>query len=167
MFRILINTLFCLAIIIISLNSNGLNENNQKPYKITANQIIYDIKTQTITYIGNVHAKQGLNQASSNKMTIYHNPKTQTISHIILTGTPATYHAILENGNTLNAEAKKIEYVPNTHKIQLTQHAKIKDNRTYLLGEHLEYDLETQTLSSYPVKKKSITKIIIEPGAFR
>jgi lipopolysaccharide transport protein LptA len=121
-------------------------QTNTTPTDISSNQLTYNNSTHQATYIGHVIATQPLAKLRSEKMVITLDPNTHNITHMVATGSPATYQRINPVTHlTTHAHGDTIIYDPQHHHILLQKNATIIRNGNKIQAPYIIYNTMTDT----------------------
>lgn len=146
----------------VACNVSALNSDLEKIATITADSVEYNHKTGVSTYSGNIHATQGTTQLDAKHVIVYRNKKNQ-ITKIIADGQLAHYETLLDGQkNKIHARAKTIEYYPLKEIIILMGDAIVNFENNHISGQHLSYNLASQTATSTP-SSNGKTTIVLQP----
>ncbi|WP_017444270.1 lipopolysaccharide transport periplasmic protein LptA [Gayadomonas joobiniege] len=126
---------------------------------IDANEQKLDIKSNTLTFSGEVEVQQGSLSMQAVKLEVIKaDNEEQGQDVLIATGTPAIYRQTLDNGEQLTAEALTIHYQVGARILTLTGQAKLSQPGSHISGEKIEYQLNEQKLVASS-KQKSGEKV--------
>jgi lipopolysaccharide export system protein LptA len=143
----------------------SLASDNNLPYKISSDALVYSRKLNETTYTGHVIAKQGTRVITGDKLIVKNDPITHRIIELIAIGKLAKYSVLLDNKkNKLHAQAEIIKYWPIKGKAQLIHRAKVTQKNNIFKGKKIWYDIKNQTVFTKPSGKQRSTTIIIEPN---
>lgn len=162
--KLILPLLFCIPGVTFALQSDL-----KTPCSIDSDQAVFNKQDHQATFTGHVVATQGTTKATGNKVVITLNKSNQKITQIIISGKPATYQTILKkNKEHLHAKADIIKYYPVKALITLEKHAKVTRNGDSISSNQINFNINTETLTSHGSKKdNSQTMIIIHPDNMR
>ncbi|WP_440903277.1 lipopolysaccharide transport periplasmic protein LptA [Catenovulum sp. SX2] len=107
-----------------------------------------EIKTNTLSFSGDVEVKQGSLRMKADRLEVIKadedDPESQDILRAI--GLPASYKQVLDSGETLIATAKNIQYKVKDRILTLSGNANISQQNSQVSGDVIEYDLVAQKL---------------------
>ncbi len=153
----------CLALTSIAINA--LETDFNKNIIIDAKKQKLDIKTNTLTFSGDVDVSQGSLRMKADRLEVIKakdNSDSQDI--LIATGKPATYKQQLENGEVLTASAKNIEYKVSDRILTLSGNAKISQQGSEVSGDKIEYNLvEQKLIASSAGQKGQKVRTVLTP----
>ena len=154
--------LLLLLINILTTNVLALNSDLRKAATITADAVEYNHKTGISTYSGHIHAKQGTTQLDANRVVV-HRGNQNKITKIVAEGKLAHYETLPDGQeNKIHAHAKTIEYYPLEEKIVLKGDAIVEFDKSHIAGQHITYNMVSQTAISKP-SREGKTTIILQP----
>jgi len=135
-----------------------------KPLNMHSQSVKYNLQTNTVTYIGNVHAYQGTTYLSGDKVIVKRNPLNQIVK-LTDYGNPAHYSTIPDHQHTrLYAQAKKIVYDPIHKIVILFHHGYVKQNGSEMTAPLIQYHMLTGVIKTWPTDKQAKTTIIVQPS---
>jgi lipopolysaccharide export system protein LptA len=141
----------------------ALSSDSQKTCHISAKQIIFEQKSHTITYLGDVIATQGSTQLYGDKLVFYLNKQNQLLKMIDY-GNPAKYSSLPHaKGHRLYAQAKIINYDVKHHTVLLLHDGRITQNHDMFYGPHILYNTAQGVVLSTTDSSKQRTVIILTP----
>lgn len=156
--------LLTLSVSVLALNVFALNSDLKKVVTITADSVEYNHKTGISTYSGHIHATQGTTKLDANRVVVYRSKKNK-ITKIVAMGKLAHYETLPDGQkNKIHARAKTIEYYPLKEKIILIGDADADFDKNHLSGQHITYNIASQTAISKP-SPGGKTTIVLEPRA--
>lgn len=116
-----------------------LKPDNRAPINISADRASYE-NGQGV-YEGRVELRQGALTIRADKLTI--DEQNRQVNRILAVGQPAQLE---QNGDSVRAEAKSIEYFVGSGKVILTQKALIRQQGSEIRGNRITYDSQQQTV---------------------
>lgn len=105
-----------------------------------------DVQGTDTVLTGNVLITQGTLRVSADRGII--SRANDDISRVVLEGAPATLHQQLDDGATMDARAKRIDYDRARNVIVLTGAVVIEQPRGNMQGERVVYNLDTGTVDA-------------------
>lgn len=132
----------------------GVQSDFNKKVVIESERQTINMKTNVVTYIGDVMVTQGTMTIQADKLQIL-NANTEGQQVFIATGQPTLYQQTLESGKLMKAEAKTIRYELTSRVLLLTEEAKLMQEESLVKGDRIRYNLEQQTLEANSKKDGS------------
>ena len=154
---------------LISTSSYALETDFSQNIVIDAKKQELEIKTNTLSFSGDVEVKQGSLRMKADRLEVIkadeNDPTSQDILRAI--GTPARYQQVLESGETLVATAKNIQYKVKDRILTLSGSASISQQGSQVSGETIEYNLVEQKLiaSSNANKGQKVRTVLTPKGS--
>ena len=119
---------------------------NQKVVIESERQTI-DMKTNVVTYKGDVKVSQGTLQIHAEQLQIL-NANTEGEQVLLAIGTPARYNQTLDNGKKMKAEAEQVRYELVSRVLTLSGKARLMQEDSLVKGDRIRYNLEQQILQA-------------------
>ena len=150
----------------------ALTTDKDQPIEVEADQVEIDDMNKVAIYRGNVVVVQGSIRMTGEEMTVY-NTEDDELDHLIMEGNPATYQQLPDNSETPDqARAARLEYYELRNLIVLIRDAWVKQEKSTLTGERIEYNTELSRVRAWSQpegkapaatpEKKSRVKLIIK-----
>ena len=144
----------------IPLHVFALEGDNSKPLHIVADSVELNQKTGINIYRGNVKADQGTTHLTADLVHTYSN-KEHDITKMVATGNLAHFNTQPElKRSQLYTKAKTIEYYPQRKLAILIGDAHAKQDNNTFQGPLLEYNMQSQVISSKPFPNGRTTIVI-------
>ncbi len=129
---------------------------------IISDSLEYNHQRGESSYDGHIHAIQGTTELQADHVSIFRNKKNK-IDKILALGDNAQYETLPDGQkNKVYAKANIIEYYPLEKKLVLMGNANVLFEKNELRGEHIIFNIDTQTATSLP-KNHSKTTIVLHP----
>jgi lipopolysaccharide export system protein LptA len=133
----------------------ALPDDRNQPIEVEANSAERDAKTGITTYTGNVDIRQGSIHISGASVVLK-TDKNDELTSIIATGGPAHYEQNISGADDLvKAVGNKINYQVQKDLIILEQNASVEQKGSVIKGEHIEYDVKSETVRAQGSQKGS------------
>ena len=121
----------------------GLDDDQDQPIRITADQALRDEKQGFTVYRGNVRMDQGSLQIEADSITIYHT--TEEADRIVARGKPARMQQRPDpTKGPVHARAATIEYFKTEERVHLSEEAYIEQDGSIVSGETIDYMIREQ-----------------------
>ena len=127
------------AVLLAAQSSSFAAEQVEKIY-IDADHMKLNIETGFSVYTGNVKITQGELKLTGDKVTLQQS--NDEIERITVTGKPAHYNHITENGENIQAESEHMVYTASQNKLVMTINAKLKQPDHQVSSQKIIYDTE-------------------------
>ena len=108
------------------------------PINIYADYMKFEIKSGVSTYTGNVKVTQNDIELTGDKVVAVQ--KEKVLKKITVTGSPATYRQLSEDGNYINAQSMQMEYQANNNRLVLSDKARLEQAGSVMESDQIIYD---------------------------
>lgn len=115
-----------------------------KKVVIQADHVTMNIKTGNSTYTGNVQITQGKLKLTGDQVILVQSDNE--IERMTVTGKPAHYNHVTEDGQTIKAESEKMVYTVSQNKLVLTINAKLMQPDNQVSSQKITYDTEKKII---------------------
>ena len=130
--------------------------------KILATVIAFsDLTNNAITYRGDVIFEGGYTRLEGSKITTFANENNE-YNQILAEGEPASYSSTPIDDENLYAVAHRIRYYPLELKMYLYTDASVAKEDKYLTGQYIEYDMQSDDITSRANQDKQGTITIFK-----
>lgn len=142
-------------------------ENRTETVTIQADQMYFDMQSNTSIYQGNVKIKQGTIELLGDIIEIHQ--KNDVITQITAEGNPAKFSQSTADGSDIRAQSKLIKYFSATNRLVMINQAILIQDDQIIESERIEYDTDKQTLlagqkQSEQSKPSQRVKITLTPN---
>jgi len=110
-----------------------------EPIGIEADRAMFDERTGTSSFQGDVRLQRGNLNIIADKITLYR--KAGHLERAVAEGKPARFTQKLPTGETVHAEARTIEYFTLSEELRLTGSAELRRGKNQFTGEHIIYHI--------------------------
>ena len=108
------------------------------PINIYADYMKFDIKSGISTYTGNVKVTQNDIELTGDKVVAVQ--KEKVLKKITVTGSPATYRQLSEEGSYINAQSMQMEYQAENNRLVLSNKARLEQAGSVMESDQIIYD---------------------------
>jgi lipopolysaccharide export system protein LptA len=108
------------------------------PVNIYADYMKYDIQSGISEYKGNVRVTQDTIELTGDKVIAKQQEKL--LKNIKVTGSPAIYRQLSEDGKYINAQSMQMEYQADNNMLILTDKARLEQAGSVMESEQIIYD---------------------------
>lgn len=131
---------------ILGWQAHALPNDSQQRSEIVADHNVFDFKTRTTTFFGNVIFTQGSLKIEADKLVYYGKFESDNREHtdrIIATGAPAHFQQTPKVGmSPVKAVANTLEYAVKDETLFLIDNASLDQDGSSLSGNRIEYDVK-------------------------
>jgi len=135
----------------------GFSTNSQAPIDITSDTVEGSQKDNTVTFNGNVIAKQEDITLYANKMVVYYNPDTKKLKEIMALGNVRIVQL------DRRATSQKASFEQDAAKVTLEGEAVLREGENVIRGERIIYYVDEQRSVVEAAKGGRVTTTIT-PG---
>lgn len=119
-------------------------EDSTQAVYIKADEMFFDLQSNTSVYRGNVTIKKGTIELSGNHVEVQQS--NNTVSKIVATGTPARFRQSSTDGSIMQAQSNHIKYFADEEKLFLIDEAKLIQNGQVMESNYISYDTKERAL---------------------
>ncbi|QMV13208.1 lipopolysaccharide transport periplasmic protein LptA [Vibrio spartinae] len=141
-----ISHLSLLACLFISSGALALSTDTEQPVYIDSDSQQLDLKSNQVTFVGNVTLKQGSINIHADKLIVTRNPQDGQIETIQGFGNLATFSQLTDEGKTLYGEAKKLNYQMAADQLTMTDKAMLSQDDSVIHSTKIRYKISAQKL---------------------
>ena len=120
------------------------NNLSTEAFYIKADEMHFDLESNSSIYKGNVTIKQGNIELSGDHVEI--RQSNNAISKITASGSPAKFQQKNDNGKIMQAQSKHIKYSADENKLVMIENARLVQNEQVIESNHISYDTKKQAL---------------------
>lgn len=120
------------------------NNLSTEAFYINADEMHFDLDSNSSIYKGNVTIRQGNIELSGDHVEI--KQSNNSISKITASGNPAKFQQINDNGKIMQAQSKHIKYSADNNKLVMIENARLVQNEQVIESNHISYDTKKQAL---------------------
>jgi lipopolysaccharide transport protein LptA len=131
------------------------------PIHIYANHMRYDIQKGISTYTGKVRVTQNNIELTGDKVIAIQ--KDQVLKKITVTGSPAVYRQLSEDGKYINAQSMQMEYQSGKNMLVLTKQARLEQAGSVMESEQIIYNTIQKVVIAGDDKANTRVNITITP----
>ena len=121
-------------------------ENTSDIVHIVADEMHFDMQSESSIYNGNVKMTQGSIEILGEYIEI--KQENNEILSMIAKGNPAQFFQSDIEGNTIEAQSLLIEYLANKNQLVMINQAKLKQDDQVIESEHIIFNTKTKTLKA-------------------
>ena len=139
----IISTLLCIFVLLLSTICFAGERRTEAVY-IKADEMHFDLQSNTSIYKGNVLIQQGTIELSGDHVEVMQS--NNVISKIVASGSPAQFRQSNTDGNNMQAESKLIKYFADEDRLVMIEDAILVQNEQVIESNHISYDTKEQAL---------------------
>lgn len=131
------------------------------PVNIYADYMKYEIQSGISKYTGNVRVTQNDIELTGDKVVAVQ--KDKVLKNITVTGSPATYRQLSEEGNYINAQSMQMEYQAENNRLVLSNKARLEQAGSVMESDQIIYDTINEVVIAGDDKTNKRVNITIIP----
>jgi lipopolysaccharide export system protein LptA len=135
-----------IACLLTSGQALALSTDSQQPVYIDSDSQQLDMKSNRVTFLGDVKLKQGSININADKLIVIRNAKTGQIEEIEGYGDVATFSQLTDDGKTLYGEAKELYYKMAADELTMVDKALLSQDDSEIRGNKIRYQISSQKL---------------------
>ncbi len=152
-----LSLLFCLTL---SANAVALSTDSEQPVYIDSDSQHLDMKSNKVTFIGDVKLKQGSININADKVIVFRHAETGTIEIIEGYGDVATFSQLTDDGKTLYGEAMELYYVLKDDQLTMIKKAMLSQDDSIIRGSKIRYKITSQKLIADGSSKERVSTVL-------
>ncbi|WED26372.1 lipopolysaccharide transport periplasmic protein LptA [Vibrio sp. DW001] len=137
-----------IACLLATSNAYALKSDSDQPIYIDSDTQNLDMKSNTVTFTGDVKLKQGSININADKLIVIRNPVDGSLREIEGYGNPATFSQLTDDGKTLNGQSKELYYNVNDDKLIMITDAILSQDESIIKGNKITYKIGSQKLTA-------------------
>lgn len=126
----------------------ALKSDSEQPVYIDSDTQNLDMKSNTVTFTGDVKLKQGSININADKLIVIRNPEDGSLREIEGYGAPATFSQLTDDGKTLNGQAKELYYDVSDDQLTMIADAVLSQDESTIKGNKITYKITSQKLTA-------------------
>ncbi|MDC0611297.1 lipopolysaccharide transport periplasmic protein LptA [Vibrio sp.] len=143
----------------------ALSTDSQQPVYIDSDSQQLDMKSNKVTFVGNVTLKQGSININADKLIVVREVKNGKIQEIQGFGDLATFSQLTDDGKTLYGEAEKLNYQMAQDQLTMTGQAMLSQDDSVIKSTQIRYRISEQKLIADSNNSKGRVSTVLQPQA--
>ena len=155
--------IFLLAILILSVGvARALPTDSEQPIAVEADNLeIRDAENISI-YEGNVRLVQGSIEINSDRLVIHFND-TNDLTLLEMTGAPARFRQLDDQGEEMIGEARRINYLESESMLELIEQARFRHSGDTIESNRIRINTENNSIQAGGAQSEERVKMLIQP----
>lgn len=141
-------------------NAFALSSDTEQPVYIDSDSQQLDMKSNKVTFSGDVKLKQGSININADKIIVTRNAANGEIEAIQGFGKPALFSQLTDDGKTLNGQAFELNYQLSTDKLIMTKEAQLSQDGNLIRGSKITYQISSQKLVADSDKNERVSTVL-------
>ncbi|WP_105900797.1 lipopolysaccharide transport periplasmic protein LptA [Vibrio gangliei] len=157
-----LRSLFASALLcaLIPAASWALTSDQKQPIHITSDSQDLDMKSNKVTFTGNVKLTQGSILLTSDKLIVFRNAKTGELTEIQGYGKPSHFSQKTDDGKLLKGQANKLVYNVASDELVMTDNAELHQDDSTIKGKVITYHISSQNLKANGGNGERVSTVI-------
>jgi len=135
------------------------------PINIYADYMKYEIQSGISQYKGNVRVTQNDIELKGDKVIAIQ--KDKVLKNIKVTGSPATYRQLSEDGDYINAQSMQMEYQAEQNRLILSDKARLEQAGSVMESDQIIYDTINEVVIAGDDNANKRVNITITPESIK
>jgi lipopolysaccharide export system protein LptA len=131
---------------ILSTNAWALSTDSEQPVYIDSDSQTLDMKSNEVTFEGDVKLVQGSIELEADKVIVERDPTTGTITSIESFGKPAKFRQETDDGKELRGRALELYYDMSKDQLLMIKEAQLMQDDSVIKGDKIRYQIDTETM---------------------
>ncbi|MDP5255504.1 MULTISPECIES: lipopolysaccharide transport periplasmic protein LptA [unclassified Vibrio] len=149
-----------LALIFTAPAALALETDTAQPVYIDSDSQQLDMKSNKVTFVGNVSLKQGSINITADTLSVTRDEQGQDIKMIQATGKPAKFSQLLDDGRTIKGQANDLQYMLSTDQLTMTGKAQLAQDGNLIQGSSIKYQIAQQKLMADGSEQERVTTVL-------
>lgn len=146
--------------VLFSVSAFALSTDTKQPVYIDSDTQQLDMKSNQVTFAGDVKLKQGSININADKIIVTRDSSTGAIQDIEAFGKPATFSQLTDDGKELQGEADKLRYSLKQDRLTMTTNAMLAQDGNTIRGTTINYSISTQKLIADGSSKERVSTVL-------
>lgn len=142
----------------------ALTDDTKQPVYIDSDQQHIDMKTNKVTFSGNVKLKQGSIRVTADELIVFRDEKTGELSKLEGYGKPAHFTQQTDDGKTLQGQAETLVYSVVKDTLVMTTNAELHQDDSVIRGKVITYHITSQNLQADGGNNGERVSTVIQPS---
>ncbi|WED21521.1 lipopolysaccharide transport periplasmic protein LptA [Vibrio sp. JC009] len=129
-------------------NAFALSSDSEQPIYIDSDTQNLDMKSNKVTFAGDVKLKQGSISINADTLIVIRNKVDDSLKEIQAYGQPATFSQLTDEGKTLKGRAQELYYNVADDKLTMLKEAWLAQDESTIQGSKITYRISSQKLTA-------------------
>lgn len=152
-----LSVLFCLFA---SASSWALTSDQEQPIHISSDSQDLDMKTNKVTFTGNVKLTQGSIVLTADKLIAFRDTKTGELTELQGYGKPSHFSQKTDEGKLLKGQANTLVYNVARDQLVMTTNAELHQDDSVIRGKEITYHISSQNLKASSGDGERVSTVI-------
>jgi lipopolysaccharide export system protein LptA len=146
--------------LLLPISAMALSTDSEQPVYIDSDSQLLDMKSNQVTFEGDVKLKQGSININADKVIVTREAETGTIQVLEGFGNLATFSQLTDDGKTLYGEAKQLHYSLKNDQLTMTNKAMLSQDDSIIRGSVIKYRISSQKLIADGDSKGRVSTVL-------
>ncbi|PMH42535.1 lipopolysaccharide transport periplasmic protein LptA [Vibrio sp. 10N.286.49.B3] len=138
----------------------ALSSDTEQPIYIDSDSQNLDMKSNQVTFSGDVKLKQGSINISADKIVVTRNSTDGSIKQVQSMGKPATFSQLTDDGKTLEGEGNELDYRMAEDSLHMKGSAMLSQDGNVIRGSSITYQITSQKLIANSTENQRVTTVL-------
>ncbi|OBT17419.1 lipopolysaccharide transport periplasmic protein LptA [Vibrio sp. UCD-FRSSP16_10] len=153
-------SLSLLLAILLSPAAYALSTDSEQPVYIDSDSQQLDMKSNKVTFIGDVVMRQGSIHVQGDKVIVFRNPKDGAIEKIEAFGELAKFSQKTDDGKTIHGHAEELYYDMAADQLTMIKKAMLAQDDSTINGERIKYHITTEKMVAEGGKGSRVSTVL-------
>lgn len=124
----------------------ALSTDSEQPVYIDSDSQHLDMKSNKVTFIGDVKMRQGSINVEGDKVIVYRNPEDGSIKEVEAFGQLAKFSQLTDDGKVIKGHAEELYYDMSKDELTMVKQAMLAQDDSTINGERINYHITTEKM---------------------
>jgi len=155
-------TLIAIVLLLSPMQLFALADDGQQPIQVEADSLEVRDKDNISIYIGNVRLKQGSLEFRCDRLTL-HFDDAKELALMEMTGNPATFRQLDDEGQALKGQAEKLQYRQAESILVLSGNARFSHKGDIIESNIIQVNTEDESIQAGSSESDNRVRMLIQP----
>ncbi|GAD78679.1 lipopolysaccharide transport periplasmic protein LptA [Vibrio ezurae] len=146
--------------ILLSPSVYALSTDSEQPVYIDSDSQQLDMKSNKVTFIGDVKMRQGSINVKGDKVIVYRNPSDGAIKKIEAYGKLAKFSQKTDDGKTIHGHAEELYYNMSQDQLTMIKQAMLAQDDSTINGQRIIYHITTEKMIAEGGKGSRVSTVL-------
>ncbi len=148
----------------LSFGAYALSTDSEQPIYIDSDVQTLDMKSNQVTFTGDVKLVQGSIEVEADKVIVFRNAADGSIQRVEAFGDLATFRQETDDGKELKGKAEELYYSMEDDLLTMIKRAELKQDGSIIKGPKIRYKISTETMFA-DGSSESRVSTVLQPQA--
>ncbi|WP_261816059.1 lipopolysaccharide transport periplasmic protein LptA [Vibrio gallicus] len=146
--------------VLLSPTAFALSTDSEQPVYIDSDSQQLDMKSNKVTFLGDVKMRQGSINVEGDKVVVYRNPKDGSIKEVEAFGKLAKFSQLTDDGKTIKGHAEELYYNMSKDELTMIKQAMLAQDDSTIHGDKINYHITTEKMVAESNKGSRVSTIL-------